>query len=325
MTSERPHDDRLPGLVLGDLPPLAAERLALLAPIARFTSLADASSADRTSAEVLFVWDFRSRSLDDVVRSLPNLRWLHASSAGVEHMLVPSVVESDLLVTNSAGQFEQPIAEYVAAYALAHAKDIAATLRSQAEHRWNYREVAMLAGTTMVIAGMGRIGRAVGRTARALGMELIGVRRSGRPHPHDPPGLRLTTDLAAVAPLADYLVVTAASTPETRGLVSAGIVASLRPSAYLVNVARAPLVDTAAVVAALRSGRLAGAMLDVFDTEPLPADSELWDVPNLVVSPHISGDTVGYTGDIIDAFGDNIRRYRAGEELHNVIDAKRGY
>lgn len=325
MTSERPNDGRLPGLVLGELPPLAAERLALLTPLARFTSMADASPADREEAEVLFVWDFRSRSLDDIVRSLPNLRWLHASSAGVEHMLVPAVVESDLLVTNSAGQFEQPIAEYVAAYVLAHAKDLVTTIRSQAAHQWNYREAAMLAGTTMVIAGMGRIGRAVGRTAHALGMELVGVRRSGQPHVDDPPGLRLTTDLAAVAPFADHLVVTAASTPETRGLVSAAIVGSLRPSAYLVNVSRSSVVDTAAVVAALRSGRLAGAMLDVFDTEPLPADSELWDVPNLVVSPHMSGDTAGYTGQIIDAFGDNIRRYQAGQSLRNVIDVRRGY
>jgi len=311
--------------VLGRLPPLAADRLALLAPLAQFTDLAEASPADRERAEVLFVWDFRSRSLDDIVRSLPNLRWLHASSAGVEHMLVPAVVESDLLVTNSAGQFERPIAEYVAAYALAHAKDIPATIASQAAHRWNYREVAMLAGTTMVIVGMGRIGRAVGRTAHALGMELVGVRRSGQPHADDPPGLRLTTDLAAVAPLADYLVVTAASTPETRGLVSASIVASLRSSAYLVNVARASIVDLAAVVASLRSGRLAGAMLDVFETEPVLPDSELWDVPNLIVSPHMSGDTAGYTGEIIDAFGDNIRRYRAGEGLLNLIDVRRGY
>lgn len=312
-------------LVLGELPPLAAERLAGLASLARFVPLADATPADRAAAEILFVWDFRSRSLEEVVRSLPALRWIHASSAGVEHLLVPATMESGLLVTNAAGVFDAAIAEYVAAYILAHAKQVPATLEAQAEHRWSYREVAMLAGTTMVIAGMGRIGRSVGRLARALDMEVVGLRRSGEPHPDDPPGIWVTTDLSAVAPRADYLVVTAALTRETRGLVSGAVIDTLKPSAFLVNVARAPIVDLAAVVAALREGRLAGAMLDVFEAEPLAAGSELWDVPNLIISPHMSGDTHGYTGEIVDRFADNIRRYLAGDELRYRIDPSRGY
>jgi phosphoglycerate dehydrogenase-like enzyme len=324
MTS-RVSDDRLQGLVLGTLPPLAAERLAALDAIARFVSVDDAGDADREAAEVLFVWDFRSTTLGAIVDTLPSLRWLHASSAGVEKLLVPAVVNADFVVTNSAGLFDEPIAEYVAALVLAHAKELPATLQAQADHRWSYREVAAVAGTTMVIVGMGRIGRAVGRLARALGMEVIGVRRSTEPLPDDPPGARVTSDLAAVAPLADYLVVTAALTPATRGLVSAAIVDALRPSAYLINVARSPIVDTDAVVAALRDGRLAGATLDVFDQEPLPPDSELWDVPNLLVSPHMSGDTIGFTGGIVDVFGENVRRYLRREPLANVVDVRRGY
>jgi phosphoglycerate dehydrogenase-like enzyme len=311
-------------LVLGDLAPDIVERLRAHDSLARFVAVRDASAADRAAAEVLFVWDFRARDLDGLVRSLPALRWLHAASAGVEHILVPAVVESDLLVSNSAGLFEQPIAEYVVALALAHAKELSETARAQRERRWAYREVARIGGATMVIVGMGRIGRAVGRLATALDMTVIGIRRSG-PHADDPHGLQLTPDLAAVTPLADYLVVTAALTPETRGLVNAEIVSLLRPTAYVINVARALIVDTSAVVAALRSARLAGAALDVFDEEPLPPDSDLWDVPNLLISPHMAGDTHGFTSGIVDVFAANIGRFVAGEPLANLVDVKRGY
>jgi phosphoglycerate dehydrogenase-like enzyme len=132
-------------------------------------------------------------------------------------------------------------------------------------------------------------------------------------------------DPREAAAVADYLVVTAALTPETRNLVSAEVIAALRPSAYLVNVARSQIVDQDALVAALREGRLAGAALDVFDSEPLPHDSALWDVPNLLVSPHMSGDTSGYTLGLMDEFGEQLRRYRQGEPLLHVVDVRRGY
>jgi len=238
---------------------------------------------------------------------------------------VPAVVDSDVVVTNAAGLFDPAMAEFVIALVLAHAKGLIGFDRAQQAHRWDYREAEMIAGATMVIAGMGSIGTEVARSALRLGMRVIGVRRSGTAAAGDPPGVTVTADLAAVAPRADYLVVTAALTPSSRGLVHRGIVEALSPSAYLINVARAPIVDTDAVVDALRAGRLAGAALDVFETEPLPADSPLWDVPNLLISPHMAGDTVGYTGGIVDLFGENLGRWRRGEPLQKQIDKGLGY
>ena len=312
-------------LILGTLPPLAAERMRGLSGLADCVPYADSTPEQRERAEILFVWNFRSRGLDEIVRGLPALRWLHAASAGVEHVIVPAVVESDMVVTNAAGLFDAGMAEFTMALVLAHAKGLVGFERARAEHRWAYREAALVAGTTLVIAGMGSIGTEVARLARRIDMRVIGVRRSERSDPKDPPGVAVTTDLLAAAGQADYLVVTAALTPATRGLVHRGVIDALRPSAYLINIARSPIVDTDALVEALRSGRLAGAAIDVFDTEPLPADSPLWDVPNLFLSPHMAGDTVDFTGDIVDLFGENLARWRRAEPLDKQIDKAAGY
>ena len=312
-------------LVLGDPGPGVAERLEALRGLADIVSLPTASAAHRAAAEILLVWDFRSRSLDAVVRDLPALRWLHAASAGLEHILVPAIIEGDFVVTRAAGFFDEPMAEYVAALVLAHAKQLQTTIAAQHERRWVHREAATVAGRTMAVVGMGQIGRAVGRTAHALGMEVVGVRRSGQGHPEDPTGTRILAGPREAAAVADYLVVTAALTPETHNLVSADVLAGLRPEAYLINIARSQIVDQEALVAMLCEGRLAGAALDVFDREPLPADSPLWEVPNLLISPHMSGDTIGYTLELMDEFGDQLRRYRRGEPLLHVVDVRRGY
>lgn len=320
-----PAMDRPLGLILGTLPPLAVERFRALDALAEFVPYDDATAEQRRTAELLFVWNFRSKALDGIVAGMPALRWLHAASAGVEHVIVPSVVESDIVVTNAAGLFDPAMAEFVIALVLAHAKGLIGFDRAQQAHHWAYREADMVAGATLVIAGMGSIGTEVARAARKLDMRVIGVRRSGQAYPDDPAGVTVTADLAAVAPEADYLVVTAALTPATRGLVHRGIVEALRPSAYLINVARAPIVDTDAVVDALRSGRLAGAALDVFEAEPLPADSPLWDVPNLLITPHMAGDTVDFTGAIVDLFGENVGRWRRDVPLEKQIDTALGY
>ena len=325
MTADRRVDAPPLALVLGDPGPGVVERLDALRDVADIASLQEASPAQQASAEVLLVWDFRSRSLDAVVRELPALRWLHAASAGLEHVLVPAIIEGDFVVTRAAGFFDEPIAEYVAALVLAHAKQLGTTIATQRERRWVHREATSVAGRTMAIVGMGQIGRAVGRTAHALGMEVVGVRRSGEGHPEDPPGTRIVAGPREAAAAADYLVVTAALTPETRDLVSAEVLAALRPEAYLINVARSQIVDQEALVAALREGRLAGAALDVFDREPLPPDSPLWEVPNLLISPHMAGDTIGYNLDLMDEFGEQLRRYRRGEPLLHVVDVRQGY
>ena len=155
--------DRPLGLILGALPPLAAERFRALDSLAEFVPYDDASAEQRRSAELMFVWNFRSKGLDGIVAGLPSLRWLHAASAGVEHVIVPSVVESDIVVTNAAGLFDPAMAEFVIALVLAHAKGLIGFDRAQQAHRWAYREADMVAGATLVIAGMGSIGTEVAR------------------------------------------------------------------------------------------------------------------------------------------------------------------
>ena len=313
-------------LVLGDPGPGVAERLDVLRGLADITPLAEASDAQKSAAEILLVWDFRSRSLDAVVRDLAGLRWLHAASAGIEHVLVPAIVEGDFVVTRAAGLFDEPIAEYVAALVLANAKQLAATIAAQRERRWAHREAAMVAGRTMAIVGMGQIGRAVGRTGHALGMEVVGVRRSGDAHPDDPPGTRIVSRPArgrgrGGLPRGDRGIDARDAQPRQRR-------GDRRAPAGGVPDQRRPVADRGPGRArgrAPRTGRIAGAALDVFDREPLPPDSPLWEVPNLLVSPHMSGDTIGYTLELMDEFGEQLRRYRRGEPLLHVVDVRRGY
>lgn len=312
-------------LVVGTPPPGTLERLAERAPEIRCLPVASASPAEIGAAPILFVWDFRWRSFDQLLPVLPSLRWIHTASAGVDHVLVPEVIERGIIVSNSAGVFEQPMAEYVLGLVLAQAKGFVATFQAQRDRRWSYRETLPVAGATMLVVGVGRIGRAVGALARAAGMRVVGVRRQpGR----DRLGLDDIVgvdELKRVASAADYLVLTVALTPATRGLVDRATIDVLPPSGYVINVARAGVLDVDALVDALSDGRLAGAALDVFDDEPLPPDSRLWSVPGLLISPHMSADTIGWHERVVDVFVENARRFGDGAALATGIDPGRGY
>lgn len=271
----------------------------------------------------LLVWDFRWQSIDAVLALTPAVDWIHTASAGVNHLLDRLPRRPGLVVTNSAGIFDRPIAEYVLGLVLAHAKGFLETAEAQRERRWAYRETRDVAGEVMTIVGLGRIGQAVAGLALALGMRVVGVRTK----PGPVPGVEVVTSdrLTEALTQADYVVVTVALTKATRGLIGPREIAAIRPTAYLINVARGEIVDAAALVEAVGAGRIAGAALDVFEEEPLPPESLLWTTPGLLVSPHMSGDSDGWDARVVDLFVDNVRRYNDRMTLRNVVDVGRGY
>jgi phosphoglycerate dehydrogenase-like enzyme len=276
-------------------------------------------------ADVLLVWDFRASTLRSAWPVADRLRWVHAASAGVNHLLTPEVVASEVVVTNSRGVFDEPMAEYVLAMTLALAKDLPTTLNRQRERRWHHRETERIGGKKALVAGTGPIGRAIGRKLAAAGMTVTGLGRTARATDPDLGEVLPTSSLNEVLPDMDWVVLAAPLTDETRGMIDAKALAAMKPTARLVNVGRGPLVVQEDLVAALGAGALAGAALDVFVDEPLPASSPLWEMPNVIVSPHMSGDVVGWRSELVALFHDNLTRYLDGEPMRNVVDKARGY
>jgi phosphoglycerate dehydrogenase-like enzyme len=273
------------------------------------TALADALPG----AEVLLVWDFTSGAVREAWPAADSLRWVHTASAGVDRLTFPGLLESDVTLTNSRGVFDRPMAEYVLGLVLAMAKDLPGTFAAQARREWLHRETEPIAGRCAVVVGGGPIGRAIAGLLGAVGMDVELV------------GRREFDDLPRLLPRADWLVLAAPLTDATRGMLDAATLALLRPSARVINVGRGALVVEPDLVDALQTGRIAGAALDVFAREPLPADSPLWTLPGVIVSPHMSGDLIGWRQELVEVFRDNLARYRAGEPLRNVVDKTLGY
>lgn len=276
-------------------------------------------------ADVLLVWDFRSAKLRDAWPHARRLQWVHVAGVGVEAVLFPELVSSSVVLTNSRGVFDQAIAESVLGLMLAFAKGLPDTLDLQRRHAWQHRVSERLAGQMVLILGAGGIGRAIGRLARAAGMRVTGAARTARLSDPDLGRVVALQDVEAFLPDADYVVIALPLTSETKGMVGAPALGRMKPTARLVNVARGPIVDEDALVQALRAKRIAGAALDVFTEEPLPADSPFWDLPGVIVSPHMSGDFTGWESSLSQLFVVNFRRWRRGEPLLNIVDKRRGY
>lgn len=260
------------------------------------------------------------------------LRWVHIGGVGVDWALFPELVASEVVVTNSRGIFDTTLPEYLLTLMLALVKDLPTTLRAQATHEWQHRLLQPLHGGRALIVGAGSIGRAGARLLRSLGLEVTLVgRRERAGEPGERAGelgegrIRGIDALPELLPEADWLILLAPLTPETRGLIGAAELALLSPGARVVNIGRGPLLVEAALIEALRSGRLAGAGLDVFEREPLDPRSPLWDMPNVIVSPHVGGDVVGTPDAFGRAFLANLERYIAGQPLQNVVDKHAGY
>jgi phosphoglycerate dehydrogenase-like enzyme len=208
---------------------------------------------------------------------------------------------------------------------LLFAKDFHRSFEYQRSRRWVHRETEMLAGERLLVVGAGPIGRMISRHACCLGMEVSAVARTARSSDQDFRRVLASEDLDEALPEADYVVIAAPLTAQTEGMFGTAQFERMKRSARLINVGRGRIVDEPALVEALREGQIAGAALDVFWEEPLPQDHPLWDMPQVVISPHMSGDFVGWLEALGELFVENFRRWRRGNELLNVVDKEKGY
>jgi phosphoglycerate dehydrogenase-like enzyme len=285
-------------------------------------------------ARATLLFDFDQTHLDDLPERAPNVRWIQATSAGIGQFVrrmgyaerMPATV-----FTTASGVHAQPLAEFVLLSMLAHVRGLLHIQEQQRRHHWERFAGSDLEGRTVVIVGHGSIGRAVGLRAGAFGMTVLGVKRTVRHEEVSDPAQLNANEIHAMEalpdllPRADFLVLAAPHTDETEGMVDGAALARLPSGAGVINVGRGSLVVEPDLVAALRSGHLGGAWLDVFAAEPLPPDSPLWDMPNVVVSPHSASTSDGENARIVDLFIDNLRRDRDGDPLRNVLDPARMY
>jgi len=262
-------------------------------------------------------WPERAAPFFKVALDAPNLEWFHSMSAGVDSPVFSMFLERGARLTTSSGASAAPIAGTVMLYLLALSRDLPGWLRSQSAHEWAPAPFRDLGGQRIVVVGYGPIGAEVVRLATAFRMDPVVVRRAARGD--EPCPVRPLSDLATAVSDADAVVVALPLAPETRGIVSADVIASMPSRAVFVNVGRGELVDQAALTDALSSGRLAGAGLDVFDPEPLPADDALWELPNVIISPHNSGSSDATAGRVAEIFLDNLGRFARGEPLRNEV------
>ncbi|HXF67444.1 MAG TPA: D-2-hydroxyacid dehydrogenase [Burkholderiales bacterium] len=287
--------------------------------------------AECARAEIAFfsgdVFPDHSRQFFSAVRKAPRLAWLHVFNVGVDHPIYAEMLARGVRLTTSAGATAVPVAHTAIMGLLALARGFPHWLEAQSRRSWEpvreeERVPRDLRGQTALILGLGHIGREIARLARALGLYVIGVRRRPRA-PEDPVDeLHPPRALAELAPRADWLIVACPLTEETRGLVNAPLIARLPRGARVINVARGGIVEEAALVAALESGQLAGAYLDVFEREPLPPDSPLWGLPNVLITPHDAGAAAGNEERLAALFLENLGRYLRGEPLRNEVRAQ---
>jgi phosphoglycerate dehydrogenase-like enzyme len=265
----------------------------------------------------------------EFVRRMPRLRWIHSVTAGIADLLAPELVERAIVVTNSAGVYAGAIAEYSLAALVLLGRRIPELLRAAGERRWvdEHPLGRELAGRQVGIVGYGGIGRALARLCTQAGMRVRAVSRTPTEvGTHDPAERVLTVDrLSELLAWSDFVVVAASLNPSSHGLIGAAELEAVKPGAFLVNVSRGALVDERALVTALSTGRLAGAMIDVTADEPLPAASELWDAPNLWITPHMAGGTMEGRARALDLLVANVERYldRGAEALLNVVEIAR--
>ncbi len=305
------------------LPP-GADQLEGRARLRHATQLSELRDALQ-DADILLVTDFRTSIVEDAFPAARRLRWVHATSAGVDALMFPALVDSDIPITNARGIFDQAIAETVLGFVLAFAKDLPRTLELQREHEWRHRDTERLQEQHALVVGAGSIGRSIARLLGATGMRVTGLARHAREDDPDFAEVRASGELNDLLPEADYAIIAAPLTESTRGMFGAEQFRHMRSSARLINIGRGPIVQTDALVDALRDGAIGGAALDVFEQEPLPVDHPLWELPHVILSHHMAGDFIGWRRALTDQFVANFDRWRTGEPLENVVDKGRGY
>ena len=276
-------------------------------------------------ADVVYTWWGERDDLEAAWSLARKLKWVAAVNVGIERLLFPSLVESDVILTNARGAADQAIAECVVGFVVAMAKGFRPMFERQRTHVWDLHMMDRLAGHQVLIVGPGPIGRTIARSLRdGLGMQIAAVGRTARVD-DDFGTIRGGDELHAALADADYVVDSLPLTPQTRHTFDAEAFAAMKPTARFVNVGRGATVVETALVAALASRGIAGAALDVYEEEPLPAESPLWDMSNVIVCPHMSGDVEGTELDFARVFYRNLERWLQGEPLQNVVDKRLGF
>ncbi|HET6380506.1 MAG TPA: D-2-hydroxyacid dehydrogenase [candidate division Zixibacteria bacterium] len=315
--------------------PLAAEHIGRIeavpgvrvVPISREGVVhADDPEAALAAARVVLRGGVPASVLDHLLTRAPNVEWIHSFSAGVERVATPSVRERELTVTNARGVFSRPIAEYVVMWCLAIARRLPQLLELQRERTWQPLRGRELGSLTIGIVGYGSIGSEIARLVAPFETRVIATRRRPELGAAEP-NVRVLADsqLEELLRASDVVVIAAPLTEATAGLIGASQLQEMRRSAWLINIARGRLIDELALRRALEAGWIAGAVLDVFNEEPLPPDSVLYDTPNLYVTPHTSWSSDRVVERSIDLFVENLRRFVAGQPLENVVDLEAGY
>ncbi len=318
------------GLILNEitLNDTNLERIRQAAPDAKIVVVKDKEDwqkkAPEIAADVEVVFGLRPAMW---FHETPNLRWGQQSGAGANWLLdMPEVVESDMILTNASGVHAIPIAEHILGLIFAFSRNIHFNIRSQLDRQWDRRgRVVELEGSTLGLIGVGKIGEKTAEKARGLKMKVLGVRRN--PHRSSPhvDTMYGPEDLVEMLPQCDWVALTAAMTAETVELIGEAELKAMKRSAVIINIARGPMIREDLLITALQEGWIAGAGLDVFEKEPLPENSPLWDMKNVIVTPHWAGATPYYIDRLIDIFTENLKRYQAGEPLINRVDKRLGY
>jgi phosphoglycerate dehydrogenase-like enzyme len=311
------------------IPPAEVARLAALLPDDEVRDAREAADRRREfpDAEVLFA----TRLSAEEFAAAPRLRWVHSSAVGVGGLLPAGLVDSPIPVSNSRGVHSDAIAEHAIALVLGLRRHLHTAVRAQTERRWVQEDLTVpvvpaRSATNVLVVGLGSIGVRVAALAAGLGFVVSGVRR--RPELPVPDGVsavfapdRLLEALAD----ADVVILATPRTEDTRAMIGAAELRAMKPTALFVNVARGRLADEAALIEALRAGRLGGAGLDAFVHEPLPADSPLWGLPNVLITPHTAAFSGDYWTPVVDLFVENLSRFKRGQPLLNLVDKRYGY
>jgi phosphoglycerate dehydrogenase-like enzyme len=278
-------------------------------------------------ATVMLNWSAPRELNRSVFLMAPKLAWVHSRNAGLDSFLFPELVASQVTLTNGSGVFSAPLGEFALAAMLYFAKDFRRMIRNQVAAEWEPFDVLRLAGQTVGIVGYGDIGREVAWRAHAMGMRVFALKR------HPPAGSDLgpiekmyaTSELHEMIAACDYVVVAAPLTAETHHMIGEAEFAAMKPEAIIINVGRGPVIDEAAMIKALAAGRIKGAGLDVFEHEPLPAESPLYKMENVLVSPHCADNTPDWLDNAMKFFIAQFERFQKGEPLQNVVNKHLGY
>lgn len=299
-----------------------AEGLRARRPRLRIVKADEARLAEQLAeADILMAFQFPAEFAAEATK----LRWFQSTGAGVDTVLPVAHRLPDMTITNARGIHGDAIADYVFAGITMMKWDFRRIMADQSHHAWNRRPVVPLSALTLGVVGVGAIGEEICRRGKSAGMTVLGYRRTAGAASSHVDEMFTGQGLHAMLPRCDAVVLIVPKTPETAGMIGAHELSLMKRDGILINVARGGIVDEAALAAALRNGEIGGAVLDVFDTEPLPPDSAFWDLPNVIVTPHMSGGTADYVERVLSIFCDNLDRFVAGQKLRNVVDPARGY